>query len=150
MDFMFWVWIGIIVATALIEFLTLDLTSIWFTVGAIVPMILSIIGGIRWEIQVAVFIVLSIVLILSLRKVTRKFLLRNAKEKTNLDSLVGKVYKLIDPIDGDDTGTIKVNGVVWNVKSVNSISIEKGEKVKIVKVEGNKFIVDKFVDSEEK
>lgn len=149
MDFMFWVWIGIIVATALVEFLTLDLTSIWFTVGAIVPMILSIVGGVRWEIQVVVFIVLSIVLILSLRKVTRKFLLRNAKEKTNLDSLVGKVYKLIDPINGDDAGAIKVNGVVWSAISKKNENIEKGEKVKIVKIEGNKFIVEKSTEEQQ-
>ncbi len=140
MQVMFWVWLGVIILTAIIEFATLDMTSIWFTVGAIIPLILSIVK-VRWEIQVAVFVVLSLVLILSLRKITKNFLLRNAKDKTNLDSLVGQEFKLIDAIDDDKIGTIKVNGVIWN--AIANEQIASGEKVKILKIQGNKFVVEK-------
>ena len=143
MEPIFWVWIGIIIATAVIEFVTLDLASIWFTAGAIIPLILSIVGGVHWAIQVAVFFVVSIALILSLRRLTRKFLLRNAKEKTNLDALVGNTYKLLTRTSDDDVGTLKVNGVIWNVTGKDGQTIEAGEKVQIVKVEGSKFIVEK-------
>ena len=37
MDTMFWVWLGVIAVTAIIEFITCDLTSIWFTCGAVIP-----------------------------------------------------------------------------------------------------------------
>ena len=148
MDAMFYVWIGIIVVSAVIEFITLDMTSIWFTAGAIPSLIMSIVGGVRWEIQLAVFFVLSVVLILSLRKVTKKFLLRNAKEKTNLDALVGKTYKMLTRADDDEVGTIKVNGVVWNAVSNDGKAIEVGQQVKIVKVDGSKFIVEKVVKEE--
>lgn len=145
MNFMFWVWLGVIAVTAIIEFMTLSLTSIWFTAGAIVPLIMAIFN-VRWEIQVAVYVVVSIVLVVSLRKVTRRFLLKNAKEKTNLDSLVGKQFKLIDPIDGqNDTGTIKVNGVVWSVVSQDEKPIASGERVEIIEVSGNKFVVKQVV-----
>lgn len=146
MHFMFWVWLGVIIVTAVLEFITLDLTSIWFTVGAIVPLILSIVEAVGWEWQVVIFVVLSLVLIFSLRKVTKKFLLRNAKEKTNLDSVIGKSFKLLSAIDDDGIGTIKVNGVVWNVVSADGTQVEKDAKVKIVKVEGSKFVVEKLND----
>lgn len=149
MDFMFYVWIGVIVVSAVIEFITLDMTSIWFTAGAIPSLIMSIIGGVRWEIQLAVFFVLSIVLILSLRKVTKKFLLRNAKEKTNLDALVGKKFKMLTRCDDDEVGTIKVNGVVWNAVPNDGKTIEVGEQVKIVRVDGSKFVVEKITEQKE-
>ena len=143
MDFMLWVWLGVIVLTAAIEFATLEMASIWFTVGAIVPLILSLIGGIHWAIQIVVFVVLSLVLIFSLRKVTKKYLLRNAKDKTNLDATIGGVYKLLTDVTDDNMGTIKLNGVVWNVVSKDGETINKGEKVEILKVQGSKFVVKK-------
>lgn len=149
MDFMFYVWIGVIVVSAIIEFITLDMTSIWFTAGAIPSLIMSIVGGVRWEIQLAVFFVLSVVLILSLRKVTKNYLLRNAKEKTNLDAIVGSTYKMLSRGDDDQPGTIKVNGVIWNAAPKNGQTIEAGEQVKIVKVEGSKFIVEKIEKTEQ-
>ena len=69
----YWIWICVIVGAVIIEALTMDVVSIWFTIGAIVPLILSATNACGWEIQVIVFIIISAVLILTLRKVTMKF-----------------------------------------------------------------------------
>ncbi len=147
MSVLFWIWLAVIVVTAVVEMLTMEVVSIWFTFGAIIPFILSATNVVGWEIQIIVFVVVSAVLILSLRKITKKFLLRNSNEKTNLDSIIGKKYRLIDRTDFENNGTVKVNGVVWSVLSDNGEAIESGEIVQIVKIDGNKLIVKK---SEEK
>ena len=39
---MLWIWLGVIIVTAIIELVTIDLVSIWFTlggIGALMPML---------------------------------------------------------------------------------------------------------------
>lgn len=141
MEVMFWVWLGVIALTAIVEFISLDLTSIWFTVGAIIPFILAAIGGVRWEIQVAVFVGVSALLLIFLRKITRKMLLKNANFKTNIDAIIGKKVRMIERTDFETLGAVKINDVVWSARGENSETIEKGEVVEVVKVDGNKLIV---------
>ncbi len=147
MDFMFWIWLAVIIVAIIIEALTFDLISVWFAFGSIPSLIMAITNGVRWEIQVAVFIAVSAVLILSLRNLTKKWLLRNAKEKTNIDALIGKNYKLLTEITADTSGTVKINGVVWSCVEAKSKAIEAGKCVKIVKIDGNKLVVE---ENEEK
>lgn len=145
----FWIWICIIVGTLVLEVITMDVVSIWFTIGAIVPLILSATNACGWEIQVILFIVISAVLILSLRKITMKFLFKNSNEKTNLDAVVGKKYRMLDRTDFETLGSIKINGVVWSVEGENQETIEKDELVEVVKVSGNKLKVKKVEKQEE-
>lgn len=141
MDFMFWVWLGIIVVSAVIEFITMDMTSIWFTAGAALPFILSAIGGIHWAIQVAIFVVLTCVFIFALRPLAKKYLLRNANTRTNTEALIGKECRLLTGCDFENLGSLKINGVVWSVKAQNDEKLEKNEIVKIVEIDGNKLVV---------
>ena len=41
MEEMFWVWLAVIAIALIIEIITLDLVSVWFACGAVVPFILS-------------------------------------------------------------------------------------------------------------
>ena len=146
----YWIWICIIVGTIVLEVVTMDVVSIWFTIGAIVPLILSATNACGWELQVILFIVISAALILSLRKVTMKYLFKNSNEKTNLDAVVGNTYRLLEKTDFETLGSIKINGVIWSVTGVNQETIEKDELVKVVKVVGNKLQVKKCDKKEEK
>ena len=148
MDFMFWVWLGVIVVTAIIEFATMEIASIWFTFGAIVPFVMAACGGVHWAIQLAVFIVLSAVMILSLRRVTMKWFLKNSNHKTNVDALVGQKHRMLSRTDFETLGSVKINDVVWSAVGENQQIIEKDEIVEIVKVSGNKLIVKKMGKSE--
>ena len=79
MDIIFWVWLGVIIATIILEIVTLDLVSVWFAIGAIIPLILSAIGGIAIEIQVGVFVFISAILLIFIRKIAQKILFKNMK-----------------------------------------------------------------------
>ena len=147
MDTMFWIWIAVIVSTVIIEGITLDMVSIWFTAGAIIPFILSAFNVVSWEIQLAIFIVLSAVLIFTLRKVTKKLLFKNAsKEKIN--TLAGIQTKMLSEATDDNMGQIKINDVIWSAKSENDEEIKKDELVEIIKISGNKAIVKKINNKE--
>lgn len=149
MDMMFWIWLGVVIVTAIIEFATLDMTSIWFTVGAVPPLIMAAIGGVGWEIQVVVFFCLSALLIIALRGLTKKFLFRNLNEKTNVDSFIGKEFRLLEDTDFENVGSVKINGVVWSAVADNNENLSKGEVVEIVRVDGNKLVVKRAIKKAE-
>ena len=141
METMFWIWLGLIVVAVIVEIATLDLVSVWFAIGAIIPFILSAIGGIAIEIQVVVFVVISALLIIFLRKYAQKLLFKNMNSKTNIDVQIGRVYRLLSDVDFENNGSVKINDVVWTAVSEDGNLIEKGQLVEIVRVEGNKMIV---------
>ena len=150
MDVMFWVWLAVIIATIVVEAFTMEIISIWFTVGAIPSFILAGFDVLGWELQLVIFIVLSAVLILSLRKITKNFLLKNSNAKTNLASIIGTRVRMIEMTDFDSVGTVKINGVTWSAVGEKGETIESGAVVEIVKIAGNKLFVKAVDDKEDK
>jgi membrane protein implicated in regulation of membrane protease activity len=139
---MIWIWLGVIVLSLAVEFVSFDMVSIWFAAGGIVSLILSACGAsLTW--QLIFFIVVALALLLSLRKIALKYLQKGDNFKSNTDSLVGKKYKLLKAINDDEKGSIKINDVEWTAVTEDDSTIEKGEMVEIVKIKGNKVIVKK-------
>lgn len=143
MEVMFWVWLAVIAISLIIEIVTLDLVSVWFACGAVIPFILSAIGGIWVELQISVFIVVTALLFIFVRKYAQKLLFKNMNTKTNVDSLVGKHYRLLEDTDFEHLGSVKVNDVTWTAVSNDGSKIEKGSLVEVVKIDGNKLMVKK-------
>ncbi len=149
METTFWIWLAIIVVSLIIEIVTLDLVSIWFSFGAVVPFILSAIGGIPIEIQIVVFFLVSALMIVFLRKYAQKWLFKGMNLKTNTDALLGKTYRLLEKTDFETSGLIKINDVVWKAVGENGELIEKGQLVEVVRIAGNKMIVRKSLENKE-
>ena len=141
MSTMFWIWLAVMVIAVIVEILTTDLVSIWFTFGAVVPLFLSAFDILNPIWQTVIFVAISAVLIATLRKVTMKFLFRNNQSKTNLDTLIGEKYRLVESTDFDTLGKVKIKDVDWSVQGDKQQTIEKGSIVEVVKIEGNKLIV---------
>ena len=53
---MLWIWLGVIIVTAIIELVTIDLVSIWFTLGGIGALIAYALG-LNQTIQIIIFII---------------------------------------------------------------------------------------------
>ena len=138
---MVWIWASVFIVSLIIEIVTVELASIWFTFGSLVSFILAL-CGVGETVQIVVFLAVSFVLLACLRAIFMKFL-KNNKETTNLDSLIGTVHTLQSDIGEEKPGEIKLNGVVWRAVSQESEAISAGSKVQIVEVQGNKFIVKK-------
>lgn len=136
-----YIWLGVVVLSLIIEFVTMELVSIWITAGSLIAMILAA-CGVSYEIQIIVAVAVSIACIIGLRKITLKFLNKN-ETKTNADSLIGTKAKLITSITADEMGTVKYNGIIWNCATQDGSEIEKDCHIEILKIEGNKLIVKK-------
>ena len=137
----FWIWLSIIVITVILEIITTDLVSIWFTFGAVIPLFLSAFNVLNPLWQTVIFIIISAVLISTLRKVTIKFFFKNNNSKTNLDALIGEKYRLIEGTNFEKLGKLEIKDITWSVMGENQQTIKKGQVVEIVKIEGNKLIV---------
>ncbi len=136
-----YIWLGILAVSLVVEFLSMELVSIWVSVGSLIAMILAF-CNVPVIAQLIVFGVVTIACILGLRRVALKFFFRN-KGKTNLDAIIGTNHKLIKKVNSEELGAIKINGVEWSVKSLDDEEIEVGNFVEIVSIDGNKFVVKK-------
>ncbi|MBP3630056.1 MAG: NfeD family protein [Clostridia bacterium] len=141
-----WIWLGVVAVTLLFEFITMELASVWFSLGGFVALILAV-CDVSVEVQWIVFGLVSILSILLLRKVSLKYLLKNSNERiSNTDMTIGKNFELLTDINPNQRGTIKVNDVVWMVVAVDSSSeIKAGTRVEVVELKGNKYVVKPFV-----
>lgn len=134
------IWLIVLVVCLVIEISTLGLASIWFAGGALLAMIISLIGGPLW-LQVLVFLVTSIVLLIFTRPIAAKYFNKN-RTKTNVESVVGKqaiVTGRIDNLRGE--GRIVTDGMEWTARSLDGSVVEEGTVVIIEKIEGVKAIV---------
>jgi membrane protein implicated in regulation of membrane protease activity len=132
------IWAIVIAAALLLEFFTVDLVSVWFSVSGLVALILAIFD-VNEYIQVTVFFFLALVMLLGLRNLVKKFI-KTETVHTNTDANIGKVTKLIsDVVEG--RSSVKINGVPWT--ALCDEELKSGASVVITATEGNKFKVKK-------
>ncbi|MCR5542718.1 MAG: NfeD family protein [Eubacterium sp.] len=138
-------WVIVAAVTLVIEIISLGLSSIWFTGGAIVAAVIGYMHGPLW-LQVVAFIVVSTLLLFLMRPLAKKKLAVGT-EKTNTDSLIGRVEKIIVTVDNNaGTGMLKIGDVEWRAVSVDGSVIPAETLVKIEKIEGTKLFVKREVD----
>jgi len=124
-----------------IEIINVGFLLFWFSVGALVAMIVSFFVD-NIAIQSAVFLIVSTVLLFATKPLVNRILPKEPKIKTNSFSLEGKTGKVtIDIKPAEGTGQIKVDGEVWSAKSDNNTYIPKDTEVIVEKIEGVKAIV---------
>ena len=91
------IWIALIIIFAVVEIITVGLTSIWFAGGALVAFVTGILGF-GTVVQVIVFIVVSLVLLIATRPIAVKFF-NQERQKTNAESLIGQQALVLEDID---------------------------------------------------
>ena len=135
------VWLIIIVLAFVIEVYTLDLVTIWFSLGAVVAFIAGLIGLPDW-VQIIIFIASSIVLLLLTRPVALKYMVKNTV-KTNADRVIGKMARVTKAIPIGDRGEVKIDGKYWLAFSQEDEAFEVDEQCRILAIEGVKLLVGK-------
>ncbi len=139
---MIFVWLGVIVASVVVEALTVGLVSIWFLPSAIASLILSIVSVPVW-VQVLVFFAGSLVMFAIFKFWLSRYI-KPKKIPTNADSLIGETATVTEDIDNlSETGAAKIRGLVWTARSSDDgVRIESGKHVKVKEIRGNKLIVE--------
>lgn len=136
------VWLAALVGFAVLEGITPSaLVSIWFSAGALAALITSAVTDRLW-IQIAVFLAVSCICFALLRPLVRRFITPRT-ERTNSDRLLGQeavVMQEIDDVAG--TGQVNVQGRIWTARSAKGEPILKNMRVKVLRIEGVKLIVE--------
>lgn len=133
-------WLVLAVVTAVLEGVTVQLVSIWFTAGGIAACITSAFTD-NIIIQVCVFIAVTAIALLATRPIVKK-MKQKRSEPTNADRYIGKTAVVVQSIDNDMAeGMVKVDNQKWTARSESGEKIPQGSQVKVVAIEGVKLIV---------
>lgn len=132
-------WVIIAVAVIAIDLFTSSFVFMWFSVGALVALILSLFG-VNMTIQVVTFLVVGILTVaLGYPWAKKKFKADQNKTLTMEQTYIGK--EMIATEDMQESSKIKVSGIYWTAYNKGK-EIKKGEKFIITGIEGNKLVVN--------
>jgi membrane protein implicated in regulation of membrane protease activity len=133
-------WVVVAVLCAVLEIVTPSFFIGWFGAGAIAGAVLSLLGvGLTG--QVMSFLVVSMVLVLSTRRISSTWTRQDAHTRTNVDAILGKSAVVTRAIPAKEKGQVKVGGEVWSAESIDGRAIPEGVTVEVLRVDGVHLVV---------
>lgn len=133
-------WFVFLVLFIWLEASTVTMVSAWFALGSLASMITAFCGGELW-LQVAIFFAVSMVFLLLLRPIARRYFTPKIV-KTNVDAVVGSQGIVLEDIDNiAATGRVKLGNMEWSARSTDGTPITSHSLVTVDRVEGVKVYV---------
>lgn len=136
-----YVWLIALVVFVVIEIATMGLTTIWFAGGALIALVLAMVNTSLY-VQLGAFLVISVILLVCTRPIAVKFF-NGKREKTNIDSMLGKQAIVVTQIDNlREEGQVIINGLEWSARAHEEERvIPAGAVVEVKEIQGVKLIV---------
>lgn len=135
------VWLVVAVIFGVGELFTAGLTLIWFSFGAILTMFLTTyIESVPT--QLLIFGVSSGLMLF----IATKFLVKKDESyisNTNIDALAGKYAIVEKDVSNVEYGLVNLEGERWTAVAYTDDVYKKGERVKVLGVDGVKLVVTK-------
>ena len=134
-------WLIIFIVLLVIEIITMGLTTIWFAGGALMALLMALIGF-GLPAQIGVFLVVSVALLILTRPIAVKYF-NTERQKTNAESLIGQQAVVLEDVDTlRAAGLVEVNGQEWSAKTDEPNGfIPKDSIVSVEGIQGVKLIV---------
>ena len=134
-------WLAAFVVFGVVEAATVNLTSIWFALGALAALVAAALGAQLW-LQAVLFVLASALFLALTRPVARK-LLSQRRTFTNVNRILGKTCEVTEAIDNvEGKGQVNISGQVWSARSQHDVVIPAGAEVKVLRIEGVKVYVE--------
>ena len=93
--------------------------------------------------KILIFAIVSAVALAVTRPLVKKFT-NGRRMPTNVDRFIGEKAVVTEKIENDlSKGAVKIGGLEWTARSVDSETAEVGEQVTVEAIEGAKLIVRK-------
>jgi membrane protein implicated in regulation of membrane protease activity len=138
-------WLLILGILILIEIIALNLTTIWFAVGALLAFVVSLFYD-NLVLELILFLIVSLALLYFIRPLILRYF-NPQKAKENYEGVIGKDGLVNTKIDNTNkTGKVTVGGQEWSARSLEGSIIEEGSKVRIQAITGAKLVVSKLRD----
>ena len=131
-------WIIVAIVVIAIDIVTSSFIFMWFSIGALVAIILSLIGvSVTW--QIVAFLIIGVATVsIGYPWAKKKFKADVNHVKTMEQNYIGMVMTAEE--DMGETSLINVSGIYWTACNKGKI-IKKGEEFTITGLEGTKLIV---------
>ncbi len=127
-----WFFVGLVML--LLEFVLPGLIIFFFGIGAFIVALICLLTDISLNMQLGIFLITSVVLLLSLRKWLKNIFVGQVSPKESQDELlqefVGKKAIVTQEISPDSEGKVEFRGTNWNAEA-NEV-ITEGTSVKII------------------
>ena len=134
------VWMALMIFFLVVEAVTVRVVSLWFAVGALVALLVSLLHLEIW-LQVTMFFLVSAILLACLRPMVQRHFTPKLS-RTNVDALIGsKGYVTADIDNICAAGQVKLGNMEWTARSANGLPIAAGTQVKVAYIEGVKAYV---------
>lgn len=137
---LFWFFIGLVLF--IFELLTPGFFIFFFGLGAWVTALICLIGDPGINLQIIVFATISVLSLISLRKIIKKKLFYNKGNASDAieDEFTGRNAIAKNDFGLEKTGKVEFKGTDWNSRSTSEI--KKGQTVVIIEKENFTLIVE--------
>jgi membrane protein implicated in regulation of membrane protease activity len=135
-DHLWETWLMIAVALGVLELISTDLILIMLAGGALVGMVVALVG-----VPVGIQIVLALATALGLLALLRPSMVHRLHAgptlKTGAEALIGERAIVLEPLSHVSPGRVKIGGEVWTAKPYDEDDqIEAGAAVDVVTIKG--------------
>lgn len=134
-DIVYWNWLVLAVLLVIVEILVAGTFFLWMSISALaVGLVLLVLPGISWQIQLTLFAIISIVSII----LSRIWLAKHHRDEppSTLNrrgrQYIGRHFTLTDPIV-DGVGRLNIDDTVWRVSGPD---LDSGVQVVVEGMEG--------------
>lgn len=137
------IWLILCGIFLLIEIFNTSFLLIWPGIGSFFAFIASVLNA-TIEIQIGVFVFSTILMIIFMKPLVKKFFKNEDETKMNNKAIIGKkgiVIKEINPLE--ENGQVKVAGELWSAITYDNENLKINDIIKVVSVEGVKLVVKK-------
>jgi len=131
---MWQLWAVVAVLGLILELSSGDFFILCFAIGACGSAVVSPFANVY--VQIAVFVVVTIVCIFTVRPLAQKYLHRGEENRaSNADALIGRTGRVTEAIQAGGYGRVAIDGDDWKAQSADGTEIAQGTKVRVVERE---------------
>jgi len=138
-----WVlWALLALALLVMEAFVSGFFIFWFGIGAIPAAVAAFAVPNNIVLQLAVFVVSSMIAMIAGRPFTKRLYKGGSSEKFGADRLVGSCCVVEETINPDTgKGLVRAEHDEWRAETADGTVVEKGAKVRVVRISGTRLIV---------
>jgi len=139
-DVVFWHWWAVAAVLLTIEIVAPSTFFMWMSMAAAVTGAFLLAFDLSWQMQILIFSSLSILSIISGKLYLKRNPIVSDAPRLNRrgEQHIGKTYTLENAIE-NGSGNVNVGGSLWRVEGSD---MPAGEKVTVVSINGNSFVVE--------
>ncbi|MCB1015267.1 MAG: NfeD family protein [Acidimicrobiales bacterium] len=111
-----------------------------FAFGAAAAAVLAFLG-VPVAVELGVFIVVSVAALAGFRQLSHRLDRTEPTDGIGAKRLIGQQAKVLEAIDAQDLGTVRIDREEWRAESGDGSPIPAGAAVKVVEVRGTRVVV---------